>query len=156
MRRKEREITDPTQLRQILDCCKVCRIAMQDDQGLYLVPMNFGYELDDDRLTLYLHSAKEGRKISALSQNPQVCFEMDGAHKLVEGDAACGYSYEFQSIIGNGQAAMVEDVQEKEHALSVLMRHMTGREFSFDEKMAGIVTVIKIQALNFTGKAHQL
>ena len=42
MRRSEREITDPEKLRQILDACKVCRIAMQDEQGLYLVPLNFG------------------------------------------------------------------------------------------------------------------
>ena len=90
MRRKEREITDTHQLQQILEECKVCRVAMQDKDGLYLVPLNFGYQYQDGKLTLYLHSSKEGRKISALSQNSSVCFEMDCSHKLVEGDVACG------------------------------------------------------------------
>ena len=44
MRRKEREITDTHQLQQILEECKVCRVAMQDKDGLYLVPLNFGYQ----------------------------------------------------------------------------------------------------------------
>ncbi len=62
MRRKEREITDTHQLQQILEECKVCRVAMQDKDGLYLVPLNFGYQYQDGKLTLYLHSSKEGRR----------------------------------------------------------------------------------------------
>lgn len=156
MRRKEREITDPAQLKKILDDCRVCRIAMQDEQGLYLVPLNFGYEWEGNTLTLYLHSAKEGRKINALLKNPQICFEMDCSHSLVEGDAACAYSYEYQSIIGSGNASILKDPAEKKHGLTVLMKHMTGKDFAFTDEMADIVNVIKIPVSSYTGKAHQL
>lgn len=44
MRRKDREITDIEEIRDIIEKCKVCRLAMQDEEGLYLVPLNFGYE----------------------------------------------------------------------------------------------------------------
>ena len=100
MRRKDREVTDIEQLLEIIDCCKVCTIAMQDKDGLYIVPLNFGYEFKDESLTLYFHSAKEGRKISAIAENSRVCFEMDCEHRLIEAEDACGYAYSFKSIIG--------------------------------------------------------
>lgn len=156
MRRKEREITNMQQIREILDTCQVCRLAMQDEEGLYLVPLNFGYELEGETLTLYFHSAKEGRKITALSPSAPVCFEMDCSHHLVSGDAPCAYTYEFQSIIGSGTAVIVEDFEEKQHALAVLMKHMSGKDFEFTEPMTDLISVIKVQTSNFTGKANQL
>lgn len=62
-----------------------------------------------------------------------MCVEMDCEHRLVEGSIACEYGYNFASLIGNGKAYTVEDVEEKRHGLSVLMRHQTGREFYFEE-----------------------
>ena len=59
MRRKDREITDIEEIRDIIEKCKVCRLAMQDEEGLYLVPLNFGYEFEEESLALYFHSAKE-------------------------------------------------------------------------------------------------
>ena len=52
MRRKDREITDIEEIRDIIEKCKVCRLAMQDEEGLYLVPLNFGYEFEKESLAL--------------------------------------------------------------------------------------------------------
>ena len=52
MRRKDREITDIEEIRDIIEKCKVCRLAMQDEEGLYLVPLNFGYEFEEESLAL--------------------------------------------------------------------------------------------------------
>ena len=67
MRLSKREVTDIAKLREILEACKTVRIACVDDQGLFIVPMSFGFELDDEtrRLSLWLHSAGEGRKAAA-------------------------------------------------------------------------------------------
>ena len=43
MRRKDREIRDLDQLEDILKECDAVRIAAQDEAGLFIVPMNFGY-----------------------------------------------------------------------------------------------------------------
>ena len=43
MRRKDRELTELGEILQVVERCKVCRLAMADAAGLYLVPMNFGY-----------------------------------------------------------------------------------------------------------------
>ena len=152
MRRKEREVKDINELIKIIDKCKVCRIAMQDKAGLYIVPMNFGYTYENNQLVLYFHSAKEGRKISALKENCDICFEMDCDHRLITGDKACKYTYSYKSIIGNGKVVFIDDPDEKKFALSVLMKHQTGQDFVFDDKMAEGVCVFKIMVQEFTGK----
>lgn len=58
MRRKDREVTQISELMQIIDQCKVCRIGMQDKDELYIVPMNFGYTYEVNQLELFFHSAK--------------------------------------------------------------------------------------------------
>lgn len=155
MRRKDREVTDIEQLLEIIDCCKVCRIAMQDKDGLYIVPLNFGFEYKAETLTLYFHSAKEGRKINAIVEDGSVCFEMDCEHRLIEADEACDYTYSFKSIIGNGCATMVDDSDEKKKALSLIMLHQTGKEFQFNDKMIESVGIFKVVASSFVGKYHK-
>ena len=48
MRRKDREIRDLDQLEDILKECDAVRIAAQDEAGLFIVPMNFGYRLEGE------------------------------------------------------------------------------------------------------------
>ena len=74
MRKMDRPVTDRGELGQIVDACQVIRIATSDDEGLYIVPMNFGYEWQDTRLTLYVHSPREGRKTAAFSIGLSMCF----------------------------------------------------------------------------------
>lgn len=152
MRRKDREVIEINELMQIIDQCKVCRIAMLDKAGLYIVPMNFGYTYENNQLVLYFHSANEGRKIDALKENSDICFEMDSEHRLITADLACQYGYSFKSIIGNGKVVFIDEVGEKKTALSVLMKHQTGQDFSFDDKMVNSVSVFKIIAHNYSGK----
>lgn len=152
MRRKEREVTALNALIEILEACDVCRIALKDDQGLYIVPLNYGYCFSEGKLVLYFHSAAGGRKLSAIKEDPAVAFEMDGAHRLIEAQAACGYSFAYASISGSGIAQLVSDPQEKKEGLRLLMLHQTKKDFVFDDAMAAGVTVWKVTATAFTGK----
>lgn len=154
MRRKDREVTAPEALWEIVAQCKVCRLGMQDAEGLYVVPLSFGYAVNGERLTLYFHCAKEGRKIDALQRDPRVCFEMDCAHRLVEGKTACAYGYSFKSVIGNGRASFLPDGEEKQAALAHIMKQQTGRDFVFTPDMARAVTVFKVEADSVCGKYH--
>ena len=69
MRLEKREIKDPAELEKVLDACKVVRIGTMDAEGMFIVPVNFGYEFcqKERSLKLYIHSAKEGRKAEAIS-----------------------------------------------------------------------------------------
>lgn len=152
MRRKDREITDIEEIRDIIEKCKVCRLAMQDEEGLYLVPLNFGYEFEKESLALYFHSAKEGRKLRAIQKNSKVCFEMDCEHTLIEANTPCAYGYEYACVMGNGKATILEHTEEKRLALSKLMWHQTGKAFEISEQMSDSVVVIKVIAESYTGK----
>ncbi len=154
MRRKDREVIGNKELIQIIDRCKVCRIVMHDKAGLYIVPMNFGYTHENGQLLLFFHSAKEGRKISALKENNDVCIEMDCEHRLIEADTACNYGYFYKSVIGNGKVEFIDDIEEKKTALSILMKHQTGQDFSFDDGMVNHVSVFKVVVHSYTGKVH--
>lgn len=155
MRRSDRAVTAPDEIRGILERCKVCRLAMLDGEGLYIVPMSFGYTFEGGRLTLYLHSAREGRKIRALSASPQVAFEMDGGHELVAGDAPCAYSTNYESITGTGRAVFCQSAEEKIAGLRAIMAHQAGQEFDFTGPMVRNVAVFRIEADAYTAKARR-
>lgn len=155
MRRKDREVTDINDLLNIVEECRICHLGLMDNKGMYIVPLNYGYEYINQNLVLYFHSAQVGRKIDAINQNPNVCVEMDCDHRLIEGEKACDYSFGFKSIIGNGRASIINDYDEKIKGLSLLMKHETQKEFEFNEKMVQRVSVIKVVVDEFTGKYHK-
>ncbi len=155
MRRKDREVTDPMAIAEIISRCTCCRIGFYDDGEVYIVPLNFGYEIKDDTYVLYFHGAKEGRKIALIQKSPNVGFEMDTNYTLKAADIACGCSAGFQSVIGSGVVSIVSELAEKKHGLSLLMEHNTGkREWSFDEKMLGAVAVFKLVVTKMSCKEH--
>ena len=156
MRRKDREITDPARIADIISRCTCLRIGFHDDGEVYIVPLNFGYEARDNTYVFYFHGAKEGRKIDLIQKSPNVGFEMDTNYALNASDIACGCSARFQSIIGNGVVRILPDPEEKKLGLSLLMEHNTGkREWSFDEKMVDAVTVFKLAVTKMSCKEHQ-
>lgn len=156
MTRREREITDLEEIRKILDKAKVLHLGLCDGDQPYVLPMNYGYVMEDGRLTLYLHGAKTGYKYEIIEKNPKVSFEMECDVMPFEGKVACQYGTAYASVIGRGRAEILEDVQEKINALAVLMKTQTGKDFSFDEKLVSIVNVIKITASEFTAKKRPL
>ena len=54
MRRAEKEVKDLEQLEEILRDCNTVRIGTQDAEGMFIVPVNYGYDLTEGQLTLYL------------------------------------------------------------------------------------------------------
>lgn len=156
MRRKERAITKTTELHGILQTCKVCSLAMSQDNVPYVVPMNFGYTYEDDTLCLYFHCAPVGKKISIVKQNPYVSFTMYGDTSLVVGKIACQYTYQYRSIIGNGNIHIVETEQDKLHGLNCIMKHQSGSDQAFTYAKAHLdaVTVLKLEVATFTGKTN--
>lgn len=154
MRRKDREITSIEEILSVLHRCTVCRIAMTDGDRPYVVPLNFGAELLGGKIAVYLHCAREGRKLEVLKKNPQICFEADCGHSLIEAEKACGYGYTFSSVIGEGEALLLEDPAEKAHGLAVLMKHQTGKDFSFTEQETAPVCVLRVVLETVCGKRH--
>jgi Predicted flavin-nucleotide-binding protein len=153
MRRKDRQVTELNQIIEIIERCDVCRIALSEDNRPYIVPMNFGYELIDDSIVIYMHCANEGKKLDILKKNNLVCFEMDCKHELITGATACNCSMNYQSVIGNSEAEIVTNSEEKIHALNQIMKKYTHKnDYTFEEKHLNAVTVVKLVSSDFTAK----
>ena len=158
MRRKDREVTDPVKIADIISRCTCCRIGFFDGEEVYIVPLNFGYAAKDQTYTFYFHGAKEGRKIDLIAKCPKVAFEMETDFVVYTrgGSNACNYAARFQSVIGNGIVSMVSDIGEKKLGLSLLMEHNTGkRDWSFDGKMLDAVSVFKLEVTKLSCKEHE-
>jgi len=155
MRRTDREVTDKAEILKIIGRCDVCRLALSDGHQPYIVPMNFGYQYVDEKLTLYFHGAKEGKKLDIIAQNPLACFEMDCSLKLVEAEVAWEYTMEYESVVGSGTIVVCNDSCEKIHALEKLMeKYAKGKTFHFPEAAIASVTILKLEVSEFTGKRH--
>ena len=156
MTRRERQVTDPLAIKEILDKSKVVHVAMIDGDEPYMVAMNYGYTMEGDKLTLYIHGATAGRKLDVLKANPKVFVEMECDLMPFEGSVACQYGISYSSLMGSGKATILEDVEEKKHGLSVLMKTQTGKDFAFVDKMVSIVSVIRIDVDAYTAKCRPL
>ena len=86
MRRYEREMADKAELEAVLAKATVVHLAMVDEGRPYVVPMNFGYADG----CLYLHGAKEGRKMRILRRNPAVCFNLFTDEAILPGPGPAG------------------------------------------------------------------
>lgn len=157
MRRHDREVTDLKEILSILDECKVIRLAMVDDGKPYVVPLNFGYTLENGAFTFYCHSALEGRKLDILRKSPSVAFELDCRNALQSGETPCAHSYYYASILGEGSVEFLSG-EEKFAGLSALMRHMAGRDDRvFTEEMVEKTAVfaVRVSALSAKKRAPQ-
>ena len=156
MTKRERQITDLNQIQNILNTCKVLHLGLAVDNEPYVVPLNYGYIMEDGKLTVYMHSALKGRKLDMIRANPNVFFEMDCDRNPFEGEKPCQYGLSYSSVMGRGKAVIVEDVEEKMNAMSILMKTQTGKDFTFDEKLVSIVAVIRIDVSEYTAKHRPL
>ena len=152
MTKRELQITDPQQILSILDKGKVLHLGLAVDNEPYVVPMNYGYRLEDDHLILYLHSAMQGKKLDMIRANPRVFFEIDCDQIPFEGEKPCQYGLSYSSLMGRGEARIIEDVEEKMKAMSALMKTQTQKEFTFNERLVSIVAVIRIDVTEYTAK----
>ena len=156
MTRRERQVTDINEILKILDNSKVLHLGLVDGDEPYVVPMNYGYTYENEKLTIWLHCARQGRKLDVMRVNPKVFFEMEYGITPFEGEVACKYGITYSSLMGRGVATIVEDVETKKTALTALMKAQTGKFFSFEDKMAEVVGVVKIDVIEFTAKRRPL
>ena len=152
MTKREFKITDEAEIREILDTAKVLRLGLAVDNEPHIIPLNYGYSMEEGKLTFYLHSAVKGSKLELMGKNPNVCFELACDYRPFEGVLPCQYGLGYSAVSGRGRVTIVEDVEEKMEAMSVLMKTQTGKDFTFNERLVSIVSVIRLDVSEYTAK----
>ena len=157
MRLAKREIQEKNRLTEILDQAKVLRIGTVDQEGIYIVPVNFGYEWKEgEPLRFYIHSAREGRKVQAFAASEDAGFELDLEQGVIRGTYTCSYSYAYRSIMGTGTVRELAEEQEKIHGLTRIMKHTApDAEIEFLPEMLERTGVYCIDVTHFTGKERK-
>jgi len=116
----------------------------------YVVPMNFAL----DGNMVIIHSAQSGRKWEMLQKNPKVCINWTQGEKLAWQDigTGCSYRVKSKSVMVEGTAEFVEEVEEKIYCLRKLMSHYSSLDFKFSLPSIRNVGVIKIHIQKISAK----
>ena len=147
VRRKDREITDKTIIEEFISKQNIIRIGYYDkkNEEVYIVPVNYGYIIENNKYIFYFHGGKGGRKYELSKDEPNVGFEIDGNYKLLEGKKACDYSAKYTSVIGNGKIKIIQEIEEKKKALDILLKNTTGQSnFEYNPRMVENVAIYKL------------
>ena len=170
MRLAKREIVDETELRELVDSCQVLRVGALDNEGMFIVPVNYGYmwhgrgsgtssSTSSPVVSFYVHSAREGRKASCWGANGTagipVAIELDRDGGNITGSYACAYSRAYASIMGTGLVSPVEDGAERTRALQLIMEHAApGAPTAFAPDAIARVAIFRID-VTLTGKKRE-
>jgi nitroimidazol reductase NimA-like FMN-containing flavoprotein (pyridoxamine 5'-phosphate oxidase superfamily) len=149
MRAKDKEITDQRILDAIINKALYFHLSFCSDNQPYSVPLNFGY----DGSSIYFHSAAKGQKTSILKENPRVCLVfVIGTEMIPDPDLACDWGIQFMSVIAEGKAENLTNRGEKQTGLNEIMKHYSGKSWTFPEKEIDRTDVWKIPLQSISGK----
>lgn len=154
IRRKDKAINDPDQMKNILKNTDYITVAMVKDGEPYLVSLSHAY--DEVEHCIYFHSASGGKKLDYLKANPVVWGQAMQDHGYHKGE--CSHLY--ASVMFKGKVEFIEDLEEKRHAFKAMILQLEpDPESILDEtlKSTGIPTTIvgKIKIEYMSGKKSE-
>lgn len=135
----------------VIKKCDICFIGVTGlDMIPYVLPMNFGYR---DQV-IYLHSAPEGRVISTLKENNNICITFSTDHELVfqHEQVACSYRMKSKSVVAWGKVEFVEEMDLKREALDIIMEQYTDAHFQYNDPAVRNVKIWKVPIERVTCK----
>ena len=118
LRRKDKEITDREQMKDILKSTKYVTLALSKDNQPYLVTLSHGY--DEKRNCIYFHCAREGKKLDYLRSNSTVWGQSFIDHGY--DDDECNHL--FSSVHFSGKVSFIEKPEEKVRAMQCMIRQL--------------------------------
>ena len=151
MRKINQEIKDMAVLEEILSAAEICRLGFMDGNRPYILPFNYGYR---DKC-IYIHCAKEGKKIDLIKHNNNVCFEIEQSAEIKKYENACKWTTWYQSIVGYGMVEIISDYMQKKQGLDIIMRHNganSNHNLNYDKNKIDSMYVLKIEITEMTGK----
>jgi hypothetical protein len=149
VRRKDREITNAEEMRQILKTTQFVTVALCMNNEPYLVSLSHGY--DQLKNCIYFHCAPEGKKLVYLKANNRVW-----GQAVLDFGVTDECDYVYSSVHFCGKMTLLEDLSEKQHGIEVLVRQLS---LDPEKKLANIkpeklqkLTIGKIDIEYLTGK----
>ena len=152
LRRQDRAMEEAA-ARRLLAEGEVAVLAMQQlGGGAYAVPLDYVW---DGESSVYLHCAPEGHKLDCLAACAQVCLVITGAVERLPQL----FSTAYESLVIQGEVAVVESAEEKLRALHLLLQKYTPghlqRGQAYAARAAEQTLVLRLAISSWSGKTHQ-
>jgi len=151
MRRADKEISDPDEIRRALKGTKYMTLAMVKDGEPYLVSLSHGY--DEERHSLYFHSAGEGKKLDYMRASPSVW----GQVVVDRGYAENECTHRYATVMFRGRVRYIESLEDKRRAFSTMISQLDPNPEPLLQRLLnseGLKTTVvgEIQLEEVTGK----
>lgn len=151
MRKSNREIKDFKKVAELLYSCQTIRLGLNDTPYPYVVPLSFGMETDGEKIMLYFHGAKEGKKVELIKRDNHVCVEADILRGYKAHDESVTADY--KSIIAFGVCEELTDFKERAKGIRLLLEHCGTAGYSAEECAAlPFTAVYKVTIDSISGK----
>lgn len=123
---------------------------MSDNDVPYVLPLNFA--MDGDQVIL--HSAQAGRMWETIKKNPKICINWTLGEELAWQDVqvGCSYRVKSKSVMVEGTAEIVENLEEKERLVKKFMTQYSELPFKFNEPAIRNVGIILVHIDKLTAK----
>lgn len=127
-RGRNRAVADRAELLALLADALVAHIGVQaqgPDGHPLVLPTAYAVDVDgpDEGGTLYVHGSVAARWLRS-SVDSTVCVTVTELDGLVAGRSAFHHSMNYRSAVVIGQARLVDDADERQHALDLIVDHM--------------------------------
>ncbi|MBP0029977.1 pyridoxamine 5'-phosphate oxidase family protein [Roseofilum sp. Guam] len=119
-RNPKRGCYDRATIEQILDEALVIHVGFIAQDQPFVIPMSYGRDGD----LLYIHGAVASRMLKNLEQGIEICVSATILDGIVIARSLFHHSMNYRSVMLFGRATLVDDEQEKLHALKVLSEHI--------------------------------
>ncbi|MBQ9092332.1 MAG: pyridoxamine 5'-phosphate oxidase family protein [Anaerotignum sp.] len=151
MRRKDRLVSEE-RAREIMQKAEYAIIMTADREGQ---PYGVAVSHVVEGSNLYLHcAANEGRKLENIKENPKVCVTCV-SNTYIDPEK---FTHRYESVVAEGVASVVEEKEEKLHALWLVAKKYAPNSFKDSDDYIlpkiDITGVVRIDVETLSGKVN--
>ena len=152
-RHPEKEITDESEIMEVLTKERLLTIAMSHEGEPYLVTVNYGF--DPQRRAFFFHCATKGRKMDYLTANPTVYCQVIEDKGYVQTEC----EHHFRTVQFRGRSRVISDLAEMKAAITTLIEHQEDEPGPVLERLLPKVlleklSMVEIVAEGYSGKKN--
>lgn len=161
LRRTAKKVDDPERIHSFLQKASVGYLGLVDEEGTYVVPLNFVWW--NDRICF--HGAEEGRKSDALKHSPTVCFTVAEEHGTITNPVPAHTGTAYFSVMLFGRVEKVDDPAEATQVLDAMLNKYVPGYFSrplshkhvetYRSSMGSPTAVHRLFPIRVTAKEHR-
>lgn len=117
MRRILKEVKDENKINNLLSSAKVGYLGLQDEEGTYVVPLNFVWK--DKKI--YFHGSEQGRKTDAIQLSNRVCFTVSEDKGTIANPWPAEIGTAYTSVMIFGKLKLIDNIDEVTAALQAML-----------------------------------